>query len=186
MRFEVNYTNPQRVQKAFEGVFAALSGASRGAILGRIGEHYKIETKHRFDKQYNVDRKRWPRNTETTIKYKTMGPIAGYPKAVRGPFHVGIWKEKLQKSIDYRINGNEVWIGSNVPYARVFQKGAKTGTIHSYIGANGKPVNTPWGDIPPRPFLGRNKRIDEKIMGIVHDELASKIGIPSQTGRRYL
>lgn len=87
----------------------------------------------------------------------------------------------MATSLKMRFDGNSVVIGTDVKYAKPFHYGVKKLTK-----LKGK-AKAPWGPIPARRFLGRNNRIDKKVIGIVRDELAKKIGIdPGSAGRDYL
>jgi phage gpG-like protein len=61
-----------------------------------------------------------------------------------GPTHIGVHKGKLASSIQMRINGHEITIGSDVDYAAEFNFKTK----HS----------------PERKFLGRDSRADRKVL----------------------
>jgi phage gpG-like protein len=199
IRFEVNHTGNAKVMRAFDGLYSALSRDSQRGILIRAANIYVSETKKRFEKQYDVDRKKWKENTDTTIRLKTTG-WKGRGPAVNGPTHVGVWTGDLVNSIRYRLLGDEVLIGSDLPYATTFHYGAKKGTLagaRSRLGASRKRIakgkeplsygGSPWGDIKPRRFLGRNNRTDSQVVLMIRDELAKKIGLQSvDLGRDYL
>lgn len=198
IRFEVNHTGNAKVMRAFDGLYSALSRDSQRGMLIRAANIYVSETKKRFEKQYDVDRKKWPVNTDTTIRLKTTGFKCR--DAAENPNHIGVWTGKLINSIRYRLEGNEVLIGSDLPYATTFHYGAKKGTLagpRSRLGASRKRIakgktplaygGSPWGDIPPRRFLGRNNRIDGQVVLVIRDELAKKIGLKGvDLGRDYL
>jgi phage gpG-like protein len=175
--FEVNHTGNAKVMKAFDGLYSALSRDSQRGILVRVANIYVSETKKRFEKQYDVDRKRWKGNTKTTQRLKEKG-FKGRGPAINGPNHIGVWTGNLINSIKYRLLGDEVLIGSDLEYAKTFHYGAKQYTLGP---------KSPWGDIPRRSFVGRNNRLDDKVVLVIRDELAKKMGLQGvDLGRDYL
>lgn len=64
----------------------------------------------------------------------------------------------LMRSITQQPAADHVLVGSNVLYAAVHQMGAAKGSlgVSTSTGRNGRrySVNSPWGDIPARPYLG--------------------------------
>ena len=64
---------------------------------------------------------------------------------------------RLRNSVNARVQGDSVTVGTNVEYAAPQQFGAKKGAFGST--RRGAPI--PWGDIPARPFLPtRDGRVD--------------------------
>jgi phage gpG-like protein len=179
--FEVNYTGNDKVQRSLNGLFQSFSREFQVGVLTRVGQVYIADTKSRFDREYDVDRKKWKPLSAATIRMKKRGDKKRGP-AVRGATHRGIWTEALQKSLDMRIDGNAVVIGSDVEYAPYFHYGVKMGQLKKI----GQYSTAPWGVIPPRRFLGRNNRIDKKVIGVIQEELAKKIGITVQQAGRDL
>ena len=178
--FEVNYTGNAKVQKAFDGLFSAFSRDTQRGILARIGHEYIADTEKRFEKQHDVDRKPWANLSKTTVRLKKKGDGRRGP-GIMGASHRGVWTGDLATSLKMRFDGNSVVIGTDIEYAKPFHYGVKK------LNKIGAKATTPWGPIPPRRFLGRNNRIDKKVIGIVRDELAKKIGIdPGSAGRDYL
>lgn len=82
--FEVNYTGNDKVQKAFDGLFKALSRDSQRGILAKVGHWYIHDTEERFNKQHDVDRKPWKALKDSTIQLKTTGDGRRGP-GLRGP-----------------------------------------------------------------------------------------------------
>lgn len=178
--FEVNYTGNAKVQKAFDGLFSAFSRDTQRGILARIGHEYIADTEKRFENEHDVDRKPWKALRPVTVKLKKTGDGRRGP-GIMGASHRGVWTGDLATSLKMRFDGNSVVIGTDVEYAKPFHYGVKKLTT-----LKGK-ANAPWGPIPARRFLGRNNRIDKKVIGIVRSELAKKIGIdPGSAGRDYL
>jgi phage gpG-like protein len=64
---------------------------------------------------------------------------------------------RLRSSITYRATDKSVEVGTNVPYARTHQFGARQGAF----GRTRRNGPIPWGNIPARPFMPiKNNRAD--------------------------
>jgi phage virion morphogenesis protein len=180
INFEINYTGNDKVQKAFEGFYKALSRDSQRGILARVGHVYLAETEKRFEKEYDPDRKKWKKLSPTTVRLKKKGDGRRGP-GIMGPTHRGVWTGDLATSLKLRFENDSVLIGSDLDYAPWFHYGVKN------LKKIGQHASAPWGPIPARRFLGRNNRIDQQVIKIIHDELAKKMGVDAQsTGRDYL
>jgi phage virion morphogenesis protein len=59
--------------------------------------------------------------------------------------------------------------GTNVPYATTMHFGAAQGAFGRT--SRGGPI--PWGDIPPRPFMGMSEETADDVLAIVGEYLAS-------------
>jgi phage gpG-like protein len=147
-------------------------------VLDQIGQIYLENTKRRFDSQTDPQGKVWKWNTKTTQFYKSRGlpQIGSYqprPPASRGTNFRGVWTGKLYSALKYRMAGNTVIIGvkgSEVPYATTFHFGAKRGSLGTKtIGS--WTIESPWGDIPPRPFIGTNKKTNEAVLKVLRNYL---------------
>ena len=86
----------------------------------------------------------------------------------------------LKDSIDYHATSSKVMVGSNLPYARIHQKGVKTSPhvirpkrkkALAFGGVVRKKVNHPGSDIPARPYLGISDDDREEIMDTMTDFL---------------
>jgi phage gpG-like protein len=62
-----------------------------------------------------------------------------------------------------------VEVGSSLEYAAVQQFGARQGQL----GRTRRGAPIPWGDIPPRPFLGLSAADRQEILGILAEHLRS-------------
>lgn len=143
-----------------------------------IGENLVITTKQRFSSQTGPDGRRWPPNTQTTIiRYlqgfkgsfsKKTGKIlkAGSDRASAKRPGIGESRQ-LATEIVRRHNATGVVVGSPMIYAGTFQFGARKGAYGKM--SNGAPI--PWGDIPPRPFIGLDERDETMIVDTVADFL---------------
>jgi phage gpG-like protein len=102
-----------------------------------------------------------------------IGSYPARPKANKGPNFRGVWTEKLYDSLNYRMAGNTVVIGVNgskIPYATTFHFGAKKGSLGIKTIGNWT-IESPWGDIPARPFIGTNKKTNEAVLKILRNYL---------------
>jgi len=97
---------------------------------------------------------------------------------------------RLQNSITYAADANSVTVGTNVVYARMQQMGAKMGEFGRYSqlgrvrafglgtfkGSAGtkKGFPIPWGDVPPRPFLGLSTQDRADVIGILQQHLVPR------------
>lgn len=162
--FEVDYTGADKVRNALNGISESLSGKQTRSILQKVAALYISDTENRFDREYDVDRKKWEPLRKTTIRLKEQG-YRGRSPAINGAAHRGVWSGKLSTSLKYRIEGDTVIIGSDLKYAPFFHYGVKKKGGH------------PWGTIPPRRFLGRNTRIDSKVIQMVRNELIKATGL---------
>jgi phage gpG-like protein len=174
-------------------------------ILKDIGEIYTENTKYRIETQTAPNGRVWPHNSKVTQRLKTNGikKSRGYktfmkqggggtfrrsigydvvrPPAIEGPNKRLVWTGKLRESIKYRIGGNTVYVISDVPYATTQQFGASKGEFHTSFAETSF---IPWGDIPARPFLGSNKRANEKVSSrlgeyLLGNKIAKQLGFSS-------
>ena len=127
-----------------------------------IGELLVDSTKQRFADSQAPDGSTWQTLSETTLmQYVSTFGKSNFGKSGRinkaGAARVQGRKPLIGKSkslstqIFYEVsaNGNELTVGSPMIYAAVQQFGQKKGAS----GAS-KRGPIPWGDIPPRPFIG--------------------------------
>lgn len=172
-------------------------------ILEEIGQIYVDEAKYRIKTQTSPKGRVWPHNSKLTKKLKEdgirkslgwktfvrpsgrtyrryMGHQVLRPPAIEGPNKRLVWTGTLRDKLKYRVSGNTVIVLSEVPYATTMQYGAERGSFSSG-GLTNDFGESPWGDIPARPFLGTNNRVNEKVMGVLGNyllgnALAKKIG----------
>lgn len=88
-------------------------------------------------------------------------------------------KRHLMNSIDYRVEGASVEVGTNREHMRVHQFGARIvprkGKFLVFHGPDGKLIFAKSVTIPPRPFLpldGLPSDWREDILAVINDELA--------------
>lgn len=168
--FEVNYTGADRVKNSLNGLNEAFSGKDQRSILRQIGALYLADTESRFDKEHDVDRKKWTELSDVTIRLKKYG-TKGRDKSIMDASHRGVWTGDLASSLKMRFEGNSVVIGSDIPYAKPFHYGVKK------LKKVGKKATIPWGKTPPRRFLGRNARIDGKALTLLRSILIQQFGL---------
>jgi phage gpG-like protein len=177
--FEVDYTGNEKVRNSLNGLFQIFSRDFQRGILARIGHEYIADTENRFNKEYDVDRKKWAELKPSTIRLKKYGDGRRGP-GILGPTYRGVWTGDLATSLKMRFDGNSVLIGSDIEYAPWFHYGVKN------LKKIGTTKTAPWGRIPPRRFLGRNNRIDSRVINIIQEQLAKKIGIDVKSAGRSL
>lgn len=171
--FEVNYTGNDKVRNVLNGLSEAFSGQQARSMLRKVGALYLAETENRFEKEYDPDRKKWAALKPSTVRLKGKG-YKGRGPGIKGATHRGVWTGDLATSLKMRVEGDSVIIGSDVPYAKPFHYGAKKLKKLS-SGING--ATAPWGEIPSRRFLGRNNRIDDKVVKLIKAEILKSTGL---------
>jgi phage virion morphogenesis protein len=126
-----------------------------GPVLKAIGEDLVASTKERFGAGKGPDGTPWSPNSPVTI--------ARYLQRRRGGKKPLIGESRaLSTTIGYTVAGSELVVGSPMKYAAVQQLGAAKGSL-------GK--RAPWGDIPPRPYLGISGEDQERISRTILDYL---------------
>ena len=120
-----------------------------------IGEDLTESIKQRFSTATAPDGTPWARNQPSTIRRK------GYDKPLVGE------TKSLSREIHYQITGNTLEVGSTMEYAATQQFGAKRGA-HGRT-RRGAPI--PWGDIPPRPFIGLSAEDEANIHDVIKAHL---------------
>lgn len=124
--------------------------------LREIGEVLVQSTQARFGTKKAPDGSGWAANSPVTIAIK------GHGSQLRGK------SKALGDTIHYQMDGAKaVQVGSNMVYAAVQQFGQPKGA--SGRTRRGAPI--PWGDIPPRPFVGVSQEDEARIMEIMTDYL---------------
>lgn len=140
-------------------------------VMQDIGEHLTETTKRRFDTSTGPDGERWAPNTQTTILRYLGGYKGSYTKAgklsskgadrVIGKKPLIGESRSLMSTINHSADDHSVEIGSPMVYAAVQQFGAKAKAFG----------RAPWGDIPPRPFLGVSESDQRDILDLFADYL---------------
>ena len=124
--------------------------------LREIGEVLVQSTQARFGTKKSPSGATWAANSPVTIAIK------GHGSQLRGK------SGALGDTIHYQLDGSSaVEVGSNMIYAAVQQFGQPKGA--SGRTKRGAPI--PWGDIPPRPFVGVSQEDEDRITEIMADYL---------------
>lgn len=120
-----------------------------------IGELLLVSTKRRFADKLAPDGSRWAANSAITQARKGGNdPLIGESK-------------RLGREIYYRVEGQQLIIGSPLEYAAVQHFGARKGQF----GKSKRNGPLPWGRIPPRPFLGVSAKDQADIFDIIKEHL---------------
>lgn len=188
--------NDKEVRQALNRLIAA--GGNLKPALAEIGEQLVVSTKRRFEDQKDPDGNPWAPNKESTLleflankvgrsvtkpgekfvnKYynqkRNKGKLntAGARALIAKKILTGESKT-LATTINYRVTGGAVEIGSDREYAATQQFGAKKGSF----GKTKKGRDIPWGDIPARPFLGLSAKDKQDVLAILNERLIKAMG----------
>jgi len=140
-----------------------------GPVLRDLGEALLLSTDDRYRAQVGPDGQKWAQNSDTTLlRYLDRGG-KGFTKkgrlSARGARRLGakvILRDSgdLQDTLRYQVGGNGLALGSDRKYAAAQQFGMPKG----YAGRTKRGAPIPWGNIPPRPFLGISADDRETIL----------------------
>lgn len=164
-------------------------------ILRQIGEFMVDSTRQRFATSTAPDGTRWAPNSQVTILQYLRVKSGRYEGRKRIGTKDGYFYKKGEKKGKLAADGRSaimskrpligetgslasqifkrfdsdgaLLIGSTMKYAAVQQFGARQ---HQFKGGK-----TPWGDIPPRPFLGISERDKSTILDIIAQGLLQHI-----------
>ena len=150
MRINVELQGHPQAQATFNRMLKA--GADFTPAMRQIGETLLNSTRQRFADEEAPDGSKWP----------DLSPVT---KARKQSHADRILHESgaLSGSINYRADSRSVSIGSTREYAGTHQFGALQGS-YGRTSRNG-PI--PWGDIPPRPYLGLSQDDQSQITKIL-------------------
>ncbi|MFI3271828.1 MAG: phage virion morphogenesis protein [Pseudomonadota bacterium] len=118
---------------------------NKGELLENIGEVLVSGTMKRFSDEEDPEGGKWPKSK----------------RAVEQEGQTLVDTASLRNSIDRATTSSSVMVGSNLPYARIHQKGGKAGRGHSVT-------------LPARPYLGISKDDHEEIQGTIVDWMKGK------------
>lgn len=150
------------VTPALAEAVAKLTDPTR--LFQDIGEFLLASTGQNFADGSAPDGTAWaPRAQATLDAYASRKP----PFRPSGGPLIGE-SRSLSTTIAYQIDGDAITWGSNMIYAAVQHFGAAQGEFGEM--ANGSPI--PWGDIPPRPFLGLGPDDEAGILDIIAEYMA--------------
>ena len=148
IKIDVDFGSPD-VREALTG---SLRQARRLAdALPDIGEELLQSTDARFRREQGPDGAPWAPLKPATLRQKkrTKRPFILQEEGLRGG---------LRGSINYRIHGTQLSLGSPLPYARIHQLGGQAGQGHAVR-------------IPARPYLGVSEDDQAAINEIIRDHL---------------
>ncbi len=166
----------REVQAALGRVIAA--GKDPRPLLKGIGETLTASSKRRFVTSTAPDGSRWAPNTQATYlgflnarkgSFGKKGKISakGAARAIAKKPLIGETRS-LSTTINWQMLGRDaVAVGSPMIYASTQQFGAKKGQF----GRTKRGAPIPWGEIPPRPFLGVSAQDRADILELAADYL---------------
>lgn len=149
--------------------------------LEEIGEVLTQSTKRRFATETDPEGNRWAENSDVTLLRHLERGKGVYTKkgnlSAKGARRIG-GKKILTDSgdlgdlITWQMAGPKALaVGSDRFYAAVQQFGAAKGAF----GKTTRNAPIPWGDIPPRPFLGLSDEDGERVVEILRDYLGQAV-----------
>lgn len=178
--------------KAINGAMVRLSRRLENIrpAMRTVGELLVESTTDRFAKGVAPDGTPWAPNTAATVaeyvrekgmKRDETGQRMGWKKGYRKE---GCWSKRaeryasgkkpllgaskrLSREIDCRDSLDGVEVGTALEYATTQQFGAKQGSL----GRTRRGAPIPWGDIPPRPFLGLSPKDRDNVLAILRKYL---------------
>jgi phage virion morphogenesis protein len=142
------------------GALTALSArlGDMTPVMQEIGEYLVASTRGRFPEGRAPDGTAWAPKSPTTLKaYGARKSNRVDTRPLFGP------SGTLSRNIFYRAFSDGVEVGSDRIYAAVMQFGAAKGAFGQT--SRGGPI--PWGNIPPRPFLGLSEVDEGNILAII-------------------
>lgn len=127
--------------KRIQDYVAQLSGVDRLALLDAIGFEVENQTRRRIaEEKTGPDGQRWKPWSER------------YARTRHGGHSLLVGESDLLDSIQHLVTGDEVAVGSNLPYA----------AIHQFGGAE---VGMP--GLPERPYLGLSPENEGDLLQVV-------------------
>lgn len=169
--------NDAEIQSAFKALLAA--GKNLNPVLQEIGEKLLQSTRQRFVDSRDPEGNLWAQNSDVTLlraiggglskkATKTGGHTLTKPGMTRiASKKVLVLRGHLRDSLRYQANSGSVLIGTNREYGAAQQFGMTKG----YAGNDRRGHPVPWGNIPPRPFLGISAADKNDVIAILRDHL---------------
>ncbi|MGH8271894.1 MAG: phage virion morphogenesis protein [Gammaproteobacteria bacterium] len=148
------------------GVISALDELMRRATdpepaLRSIGEEVMIQTKNRIEEGGPAP---------SGIPWEPLRPVT-VARKTKNKDRVLVYLGHLLGDIHYQADAHSVQIGTGAKYGAAMQ----FGMVKGYAGTNKRGSPIPWGDIPPRPYLGLSDSDAEAVTAILRDHLFSAI-----------
>lgn len=154
VRINIEFEDSE-IRTAMNRLLAA--GQDMTPLMRDIGEHLLNTTRERFSDETAPDGTPWAPLSETTRQRKK-----------RNADRILTERGFLRGGLAYRATSDQVEVGSPSIYAGTHQFGAERGSF----GSTSRGSHIPWGDIPPRPFLGLSNEDETEIAALVNDYLA--------------
>lgn len=152
IRYEVEVDN--------RDVLAMLARLQEAAIdltpaFRDIGEYLIDSTRRRFAAGVAPDGTPWAPNRPSTLARKSGAqPLIGESK-------------RLSREFSYQASADALEFGSSLEYAATQQFGAAKGKF----GKTSRGAPIPFGDIPPRPYIGLAEEDSAAILAILGEHL---------------
>ena len=147
--------NAEEVKAAFDALQNAVQDLT--PFFADIGETLLNSTHARFSSQTAPDGTPWA----------ALSP--GYrARKKQNADKILTLHGRLRGTLGYQARADHVRIGTPSIYGATHQFGAKQGAFGRT--RRGSPI--PWGDIPPRPFLGLSPVDEQDLLAALHEHLA--------------
>lgn len=151
-------SNSRKVAEALDILITKMDDSE--GVLRLIGETLSESTKQRFVEAKSPDGTTWKANKQTTLDF--YAKEFGTARTLKKKPLTGKSRE-LQTTITYEVTGDQLFVGSPLPYAAMQHFGGVT-SPRSMI---------PNKAIPARPFLGISEEDEQEIIEIINDLLLS-------------
>jgi len=136
------------------------AAADLRAPFNQFGDYLDRVTRDRFDAQEAPDGTPWAELRDSTIEHKSKNEdlilvLDGY----------------LRDTLDHQETSDSFAFGTDRLYGAAQQFGMPQG----YAGRTSRGAPIPWGDIPPRPYLGLSADDRRELLAILRDYLAGAV-----------
>lgn len=139
------------------GKLASAAGALQPALV-EIGE----ELVKRHKENWHLER-----NPSDGTPWAPLSP-AYRARKPRHKDRILLLDDHLRGELAYQADNRGMLVGTNAEYGATHQYGAKKGSF-GVSKKRGQPI--PWGDIPPRPFLGISEDDEREITEIIGEHM---------------
>jgi phage virion morphogenesis protein len=123
-------------------------------VLKGIGDILVSSTQQRFVDQKGPDGNPWAALSPVTLARRRGGGIGANILRDTG---------RLASSVNYKVSGGSIDLGTNVIYAGTHQYGARKGAY----GKTKRNSPIPWGDIPARPMFGYSDQDQQDVLELI-------------------
>jgi phage gpG-like protein len=177
MRIDTQIRDDEQMRDALNRL--RRQAGSLSPFLKAAGELLVDSTKRRFQEGRAPDGTPWAPNTETTIIQYLNRFSSSFSKKTGRLSKAGAGRvsgkkpligetKSLSRTINYRVIGDRLEVGSPMVYAATQQFGAKRGQF-----GQSKRGPIPWGNIPARPFLGLSEQDGRSLVALCTEHLRS-------------